>query len=371
MAVELESQNIIFEYIPGIWNTLADTLSRLKEMDENIKSQPEDEVKESGYFPFEELPPVTKQVMEEVIKCEIGNIKHEDPVQINTDIALPMKDEKLVKLQESDLHIKQLRSQWENNNLDKNAYIMENNILRRKIINNGLLYTPIVVPDILKDCLLILAHNKLAHNGFGRFYASLKNRFYWKGMKKTVQQHCMNCQVCAKHNIKMQQLKNEHFSSPPQPMEFIAMDLIGEFHPASSKGNRYTLTAICMLIGFTFCIPLKFKHTEDMIKAYIDDICCPFGPSKKILTDNGTELKNKLWTEVFDRLRTDQKFTPIYSPQSNGRIEGFHKFLKASIAKQLENHVEWDNLVWKATAAYNFFPNRIIRNSTILPHART
>ena len=61
-----------------------------------------------------------------------------------------------------------------------------------------------------------------------------------------------------------QQLKNEHFSSPPQPMEFIAMDLIGEFHPASSKGNRYALTAVCMLTGFTFCIPLKSKCCFDI-----------------------------------------------------------------------------------------------------------
>ena len=175
-------------------------------------------------------------------------------------------------------------------------------------------------------------------------------------MKKSVYQHCTNCQVCAKHNIKTQQLKNEHFSSPPQPMEFIAMDLIGEFHPASSKGNRFTLTAVCMLTGFTFYIPLKSKCAEDVIKAYIDHICCTFRPSRKILTDNGTEFKNKLWTEVFEKLRTEQKFTPIYSPQCNGRIEGFHKFLKATIAKQLETHMEWDDLVWKATAAYNFFP---------------
>ena len=166
----------------------------------------------------------------------------------------------------------------------------------------------------------------------------------------------MKCQVCAKHNIKRQQLKNKHFSLPPQPMEFIAMDLIGEFHPASSKGNRFALTAVCMLTGFTFCIPLKTKHAEDVIKAYIDHICCTFGPSRKILTDNGTEFKNKLWTEVFEKLKIEQKFTPIYSPQCNGRIEGFHKFLKATIAKQLETRVKWDNLVWKTTAAYNFFP---------------
>ena len=139
-------------------------------------------------------------------------------------------------------------------------------------------------------------------------------------------------------------------------MEFIAMDLIGEFHPASSKGNRFALTAVCMLTGFTFCIPLKSKRAEDIIKAYIDHICCTFGPSRKILTDNSTEFKNKFWTEVFEKLRIEQKFTPIYSTQCNGRSEGFHKFLKATIAKQLATCVEWDNLVWKATAAYNFFP---------------
>ena len=106
------------------------------------------------------------------------------------------------------------------------------------------------------------------------------------------------------------------------------MDLIGEFHPASSKGNRYALTAICMLTGFTFCIPLKSKKAEDVVTAYLNHICCIFGPSKKILTDNGSEFKNKMWDEVFKQLKMEHRVTPIYSPQCNGRIEGFHRFLK-------------------------------------------
>ena len=70
-------------------------------MDENIKLQPEDEGKEFGYLPFEELPPATTQVIEEVIEGKRGNIsiQHADPVQVKTDITLPMKDKKLVKLQ--------------------------------------------------------------------------------------------------------------------------------------------------------------------------------------------------------------------------------------------------------------------------------
>ena len=141
---------------------MADTLSRLIEMDENIKLPPEEEGKEFGYFPFEEIPPVTTQVIEKMIEYEIGNIniQHTDPVEVNTDINLSLKDEKLAKLQKNDPHMHQLRKQWENNKLDRNTNTMENDILKRKTINNGLLYMPIVVPDILKDCLLILAHDK-------------------------------------------------------------------------------------------------------------------------------------------------------------------------------------------------------------------
>ena len=102
-AVELESQNITFEYIPGIRNTLL----LLIEMDEDIKSTPKEDGKEFGYFPFEELPPVTTQVVEEIIECDIGNIsiQHPDPVTKDMEITLPIKNGKLVKVQEADPQI--------------------------------------------------------------------------------------------------------------------------------------------------------------------------------------------------------------------------------------------------------------------------
>ena len=88
--------------------------------------------KSSDTFRLKSYHRVTTQVVEEVIRCEIGNIniQHADPIEINTDIHLPLKDNKLVKLQESDPHMKQLRKQWENKNLDQNMYTMENNILK-------------------------------------------------------------------------------------------------------------------------------------------------------------------------------------------------------------------------------------------------
>ena len=135
----------------------------------------------------------------------------------------------------------------------------------------------------------------------------------------------------------------------PKGLQRLACQLLNCLFAANTQGINYSFSKILLSLFFT---ALGLKLTM----LHIDHICCTFGPSRKILTDNGTEFKNKLWTEVFEKLRIEQKFTPIYSPQCNGRIEGFHKFLKATIVKQLETHVEWDDLVWKATAAYNFFP---------------
>ena len=53
-----------------------------------------------------------------------------------------------------------------------------------------------------------------------------------------------------------------------------------------------------MLTGFTWCIPLKTKTADEVVKAYLDHIYSLFGGSVKIMTDNGTEFKNKLFKEV-------------------------------------------------------------------------
>ena len=50
------------------------------------------------------------------------------------------------------------------------------------------------------------------------------------------------------------------------------MDLIDEFYPPTSCGHHYALTVVCMLTGFTWCIPLKTKKAEEVAKAYLDHI---------------------------------------------------------------------------------------------------
>ena len=135
------------------------------------------------------------------------------------------------------------------------------------------------------------------------------------------------------------------------------MDLIGEFQPPTSHGHRYALTAVCMLTGFTWCVPLKTKTAEEVSKAYLDHIYSNFGGSIKIMMD-------KLFKEVVEKLGTEFSIhSPLYRPQSNGKIERFQRFLKTCIGKHINYGLEWDKLTPMATACYNFFPNCNARES--------
>ena len=119
-----------------------------------------------------------------------------------------------------------------------------------------------------------------------------------------------------------------------------------------------------MLTGFTWCVPLKTKTIEEVAKAYLDHIYSLFGGSVKILMDNGTEFKNKLFKEVIAKLGMEFSIhSPPYRPQGSGKIEGFNRFLRVCIAKYINHGLEWDELTPMATACYNFFPDCSARES--------
>jgi hypothetical protein len=146
-------------------------------------------------------------------------------------------------------------------------------------------------------------------------------------------------------------------------MQFISMDLVGPFL-VSGHGHRYALTVICMLTGYVFAIPIPNKEADTVVKAYLSEVYAKFGGSWKILSDNGTEFKNDLFQKVAKELGVTHKiYTAPYHPQSNGRIEGVHRFLKACVGKHVGPNLEWDEVVPLAVSAYNFFPNEHSRES--------
>ena len=127
------------------------------------------------------------------------------------------------------------------------------------------------------------------------------------------------------------------------------------------------LTVIDMLTGFTMAVPIKNKHAETICDAYRNHIYCTFGGSSRILMDNGSEFKNQEMRQVCETLGVKHIFSPVYTPESNGCLEGWHRFFKACIAKHIRGRgVEWDELVPLAVSTYNFFPCQSSKESPFI-----
>ena len=164
-AVELETFNIHFKHISGIRNTLADTLSRIVRVDPSIKSDPEKEGYEFGYSYFEELPPAEVFNVEETVMKEVKLWPDEEITIPETECMLPVPTVKLHSLQDM---LCQKRAKQVNTNTDtsRSYYIDTDGILRKLLQENEEVFNTVILPQILINPVLQLAHDSVGHNGF-------------------------------------------------------------------------------------------------------------------------------------------------------------------------------------------------------------
>ena len=154
-------------------------------------------------------------------------------------------------------------------------------------------YETTVVPRALTGQILQMAHDGLGHISTHSTYTILKRLYYWKGLKPSIEKHIKMCYQCQRRNKQVVKYATLHFDVATFPLKFISMDLIGEFHPPTSRKHWYALIVICMLTDYVSCVPFKTKTSEEVIQAYIDNVYSKFGGSLKMLSDNGTKLKKK------------------------------------------------------------------------------
>ena len=238
-STEIESFNINFVHISGKANVLADMLSRLIDTDPDLQQQPELEGHEFGKYCFETLPKVRGSTSEVKISgemaevCEI-QITYDNPENSEFSVKLPLEDDTFASLQGNDPKIRDLHDKVKEGKYNQ-FYFVRNNVLFRSIVENGHKFEVRVIPESLKDVVLHLGHNQSGHNGYQRTYAAIKHLYYWKGMRTHVLHYCKSCKTCAVQKVQKTQFEKQIFEPGVQPMEFVSMDLIGEFHPLPQK----------------------------------------------------------------------------------------------------------------------------------------
>ena len=145
-AIEISPFHITFEYIKGIKNTLADTMSQLIDIDPQIQQDLEPEGYEFGYYTFNTLPAV-----------EVSNVEAtEDTSENNRNgsdenlIELPLDNDILFELQQKDVFCIKILTQIEKGNIiEGQVYKVQNKLLKRYVNDGDKTYETIVLPRVL------------------------------------------------------------------------------------------------------------------------------------------------------------------------------------------------------------------------------
>ena len=144
---------------------------------------------------------------------------------------------------------------------------------------------------------------------------------------------------------------------PDRPFDKIAIDLVSDLN-ISASGNQHILTIIDHLTGWPEAFPIPDEKADTIVCVFINNYLpihmCPHF----ILSDNGTEFKNQLMDNVLQQLGIDHIFSAPYHPQSNGKLEVFHKYLKPTLKKLCEKDPDnWDKYINQVLASYCVTPH--------------
>ena len=92
-----------------------------------------------------------------------------------------------------------------------------------------------------------------------------------------------------------------------------------------------------------------------MAQLIIEEIYPRHGCALQIVSDNGAENVKRTVKETLARLKIDHVLTSVYHPQSNAKVERFHRTLHDILAKRIaDNQQTWDLFLNQALAAIRF-----------------
>ena len=136
-AIEISPFCITFKYIKGIKNTLADTMSRLININPQIQQDSEPEGYEFGYYTFDTLPTLEVTNIETTQDASVNDECHPN----NSLVELPIDNTTLSELQQKDTFCANILAQIEKGNIiEGQLYIIQNKLLKRYVTDGDNTY---------------------------------------------------------------------------------------------------------------------------------------------------------------------------------------------------------------------------------------
>lgn len=188
----------------------------------------------------------------------------------------------------------------------------------------------IVVPRDAALCsqLLRMHHDDPMAGHFGREKTLdlLARKYFWKEMRKDVEEYVKSCAVCQKRKAKRHRPYGE-LSALPMPdraWEQLTMDFITDLPP--SRRGECVYDAILVIVDryskMSVYIPSTKRCTAvELAQLLLDEVVRHYGVPKGIVSDRGSLFTSAYWSEFCFEAQVKRKLSTAFHPQTDGQTE--------------------------------------------------
>ena len=188
----------------------------------------------------------------------------------------------------------------------------------------------IVLPLSLQKRCVRWYHEMLCHPGETRTEQTIRQHFYWKNLRKDVEDICKKCEIC--QITKRKTIKYGHL--PPkeaesEPWEVLCVDLIGPYKIRNIHSKKdlelWCLTMIDPATGWfeMVRIPKRDAFTVAQLAEYTWFTRYPW--PQQIIYDRGTEFMGEFRRMVQEDYGITTKPITSRNPQANSILERVHQ----------------------------------------------
>ena len=338
-ALSMAGYNCRIEYIAGTTNTCADLLSRKPDV-------------------FSTADMVTERRNENEVSLDVND----NTYQINAidsnqfepktyaSCEVPFKDS-LMKPKGCLPGLDMIAEQNRDDELLELKMILKHgepskDIQRKHLVVDDVLYyltdpdnEPILrlyVPQHLRALVVKQYHDDNGHMGVQKTFDSIRQKYFWPNLFKELHQYVAVCTTCQTRSLQKIRQPLQETDIPPYRMAKLSLDLSGPY-PKSMSGNKYIIAFVDWFSGWPEAFAVPDKTADTVAHLLIEEIFPRFGCPLQIVTDNGTENVNKVVKDTMQSLNIHHVLTSVYHPQSNAKVERFHRTLHDVLSKKYLN----------------------------------
>lgn len=189
----------------------------------------------------------------------------------------------------------------------------------------------------------------------------LREGYFWLTMETDCYNYARQCHKCQIYRDKVHVPSAPlNVMTYPQPFAMWGIDMIRRIEPIASNGHQFILVSIDYFTKWVEATSYA-NVTKQVVARFIkQNIICRYGILERIITDNGSNLNNKMITELCQNFKIQHHNSSPYRPKMNGAVEAANKNIKKIVQKMVVTYKDWHEMLPFALHGYR----TLVRTST-------